>query len=384
MRTRAVFNVLGDLWFDELMCSLHGLLLPCGYYSRCSLGPSWLYVHQITSLLKWFSTSCHQCIGDEIRQSRGQDSHLHGWIPNPLRDGGVWFTSLFINFSSRVDSIWEQFLCETGEKWSWSKPVNSPSPGATLGPSSSSSSSSSCGGSFTSSSSSVPAPTIIIATRLIIDQSWSPGLLFLTNASCALQFLGLPSPPARSTTELERWNMSYNSKAIFTTCCWNTAVFTSPKTTWPLPATPFQQYLPSCVTSIHLPNDRFWCLHTSQLLSDRIGLISLEDPSTITLPVNPINTLLCGLDVLPIPEVKCTTDTGTLDHIWKEIYDPWCHFIGNLKVLAWEWSMFVALHPAWISNWSHYRWGSGTNPLPHVTHPVWLSSKMKVCGAKNP
>ena len=56
-----------------------------------------------------------------------------------------------------------------------------------------------------------------------------------------------------------------------------------------------------------------------QLLSDRIALVPLEDPNSITLPVDPIDTLLRGLDAPLISEEKCTTDTDALGYIRKSM-----------------------------------------------------------------
>lgn len=50
-----------------------------------------------------------------------------------------------------------------------------------------------------------------------------------------------------------------------------------------------------------------------------IALISLEDPNSITLPVDPMNTLLHGLHVPPIPEEKWATEMGALDYIRKSM-----------------------------------------------------------------
>ncbi|KAF9651947.1 hypothetical protein BDM02DRAFT_3138361 [Thelephora ganbajun] len=55
------------------------------------------------------------------------------------------------------------------------------------------------------------------------------------------------------------------------------------------------------------------------LLSDRIALVSLEDPNSITLPVDPMDALLRGLDTPLIPEEKWTTDADSLGHIRRSM-----------------------------------------------------------------
>lgn len=45
--------------------------------------------------------------------------------------------------------------------------------------------------------------------------------------------------------------------------------------------------------------------------------MSLEDPNSITLPVDPIDTLLRGLDVPLISEEKWKADVDALAHIRK-------------------------------------------------------------------
>ena len=57
----------------------------------------------------------------------------------------------------------------------------------------------------------------------------------------------------------------------------------------------------------------------SQLLSDRIALVSLDDPNSVTLPVDPMDTLLRALDAPLIPEEKWTTDADALGHIRKSM-----------------------------------------------------------------
>ena len=50
-----------------------------------------------------------------------------------------------------------------------------------------------------------------------------------------------------------------------------------------------------------------------------IALVPLEDPNSITLPVDPMDTLLRGLDAPVIPEEKWATDTDALGHIRKSM-----------------------------------------------------------------
>ena len=60
-------------------------------------------------------------------------------------------------------------------------------------------------------------------------------------------------------------------------------------------------------------------MYTTQLLSDRIALVSLEDPNSVTLPVDPMDTLLRRLGAPLIPEEKWTTDTEALGYIRKSM-----------------------------------------------------------------
>ena len=56
-----------------------------------------------------------------------------------------------------------------------------------------------------------------------------------------------------------------------------------------------------------------------QSLSDRIALVSLEDPNSITLPIEPVDILLRGLDAPLIPEEKWATDADALGTIRKSL-----------------------------------------------------------------
>jgi len=47
--------------------------------------------------------------------------------------------------------------------------------------------------------------------------------------------------------------------------------------------------------------------------------VSLEDPSSISLPVDPMDTLFRGLDAPIIPEEKWMTDADSLGHIRKSM-----------------------------------------------------------------
>ena len=47
--------------------------------------------------------------------------------------------------------------------------------------------------------------------------------------------------------------------------------------------------------------------------------MSLEDPNSITLPVDPVDSLLRGLDAPLIPEERWTTNADALDRIRKSM-----------------------------------------------------------------